>query len=55
MRALHTRIHAIASHHLEQVVRALIEANADVEKVNKDFFTALMISAQNGHDQVHSS
>ena len=37
-----------APHH-EQVARALIEAGADLEKVNKDSFTALMISAQNGH------
>ena len=43
-------VHTSSSHHLEQVVRALLEAKADPEKVNKDSFTALMIAAQNGHD-----
>ena len=38
----------------EQCARALIEAKADLEKVNKDSFTALMISAQNGHEPVRA-
>ena len=46
------QFHTFSSHCLEQVARALIEAKADLEKVNKDSFTALMLSAQNGHAQV---
>ena len=38
----------------EQCTRALIEAKADLEKVNKDSFTALMISAQLGHEPVRA-
>ena len=37
---------------LEQVARHLLEANANIEAVNNDGFTAIMISAQNGHADV---
>ena len=43
-------VHTSCSHHLEQVVRALLEAKADPEKVQAEGFTALMCAAQNGHD-----
>ena len=40
------------SHHHEQVARALIENGAAVNSQNEDGFSALMLSAQNGHEQV---
>ena len=52
MRALHTRIHAIASHHLDQVARELLKAGAAVDATEEDGFTALMLAAQDGHEQV---
>ena len=48
-------IHICCSHHLEQVVRALLENGAAVNSQSNEGFTALMAAAQNGHDQVHSS
>ena len=36
----------------EQVARALLEAKADIEAVSNRGGTALMLSAQNGHEQV---
>ena len=47
--------HTFSSHHLEQVVRALLENGAAVNSQANNGFTALMLAAQNGHDQVHSS
>ena len=44
------RFHTFSSHHLEQVARALLENWADLEKQTAKGFTALMLSAQNGHD-----
>ena len=38
----------------EQVVRALLEANANVEAVNNEGWTALMYACQNGHSEVGS-
>ena len=43
-------IHTTSSHHLDQVARAMIEARAEVDKVGPQGFTALMLSASNGHD-----
>jgi uncharacterized protein len=43
-------IHTSCSHHLEQVVRALLEAKADPEKQTLKGNTALIFAAQNGHD-----
>ena len=53
--ALHTCIHAIASHHLEQVARELLEAKCNVDHQNNKQWTALMYAAQNGHEQVRRS
>ena len=39
----------------DQVARALIEAKANLEAQQNEGWTALMYSAQNGHDQVRSS
>ena len=47
--------HTSCSHHLEQVVRALLENGAAVNSQNNLGGTALMLAAQNGHEQVHSS
>ena len=47
---MHTRNHAFAPHHHEQVARALIEAKADLEKQSKIGNTALIIACQNGHE-----
>ena len=55
MRALHTRIHAIASHNLDQVARELLVAGAAVDAIEEDGWTALMFAAQNGHEQVSST
>ena len=38
----------------EQVVRHLLEAKANIEAVNNDGFTAIMICAQNGHADVRA-
>ena len=54
-RALLTRIHAIVSHHLEQVARELLVAKANVNHQSNDGRTALMQAAQNGHEEVCSS
>ena len=43
-------LHTSSSHHLDQVVRALLEAKADPEKVQADGVNALMLAAQIGHD-----
>ena len=48
-------IHICCSHHLEQVVRALLEAGAAVNSQNNEGVTALIKAAQSGHEQVHSS
>ena len=50
-----SHIHTLYSPHLEQVARALLENKADPEKQTSKGFTALMVSAQNGHDQVRKS
>ena len=50
-----TRFHTFCSHHLEQVLRALLEAKADPEKQTLKGSTALILAAQNGHEQVHDS
>ena len=49
------RFHTCSSHHLDQVARALLENGAAVNSQANNGFTALMLAAQNGHDQVHSS
>ena len=43
-------LHTSSSHHLDQVVRALLENDAKADATEEDGFTALMFSAQNGHD-----
>ena len=48
-------VHTSSSHHLEQVVRALLENGGDLEKQQNQGFTALMLAAQNGHEQVRST
>ena len=48
-------IHTFSSHHLDQVVRALLENGGDLEKQQNQGFTALMLAAQNGHGQVRST
>ena len=48
-------IHTFCSHHLEQVLRALLEAKANIEATEEDGWTALMFCAQNGHVSVRSS
>ena len=53
--SLCAQIHTYSSHHLEQVARALLENGAAVNSQANNGFTALMLAAQNGHDQVHSS
>ena len=45
-------IHICCSHHLEQVVRALLEAGAAVNSQANNGFTALMLAAETGHEQV---
>ena len=45
-------VHTISSHHFEQVVRALLEAKANLEAALPSGRTSLMIAAQNGHEQV---
>ena len=40
------------SHHIDQVARALLENGAAVNSQNNNGFSALMLSAQNGHEQV---
>ena len=45
-------VHTFSSHHLEQVTRALLEAGAAVNSQKNNGFTALMLAAQNGHEQV---
>ena len=40
------------SHHLDQVARALIENGATVNSQANNGLSALMLSAQNGHEQV---
>ena len=47
--------HTLSSHHLEQVARALIKNGANLEAQMNSGHTALMLSAQNGHEQVRSS
>ena len=54
-RALHTRIHAIVSHHLEQVARELLKAGAAIDAVENKQWTALMFAAQSGHEEVRRS
>ena len=44
--------HTFSSHHLEQVLRALLEAGAAVNSQANNGVTALMRAAQNGHEQV---
>ena len=46
------QFHTYCSHHLEQVLRALLENEAAVNSQNKKGWTALMYAAQNGHQQV---
>ena len=53
--AMHTRIHAFASHHHEQVARELLVAGAAVDHVDNEGWTALMTAAQDGHEQVRRS
>ena len=55
MTVLCAQFHTFSSHRLEQVARALIEAKADLEKQQEGGFSALMLSAQNGHEQVRST
>ena len=50
--SLCTQFHTFSSHHLEQVLRALLENEAAVNSQNKNGWTALMYAAQNGHQQV---
>ena len=38
----------------EQVARHLLEANANIEAVNNEGWTAIMYCAQNGHVEVHA-
>ena len=52
---MHTRIHAFASHHHEQVARELLKAGAAVDAVENKQWTALMFAAQDGHEQVSST
>ena len=52
MRALHKRIHAIASHHLDQVARALLEAGARKEIESNAGSTALSLARKNGHSEI---
>ena len=47
-----TRLHSFRSHHLEHVARELLKAKCNVDAAADDGFTALMLSAQNGHEQV---
>ena len=42
----------LCSHHHEQVARALLENGAAVNSQNNSGFSALMLSAHNGHEQV---
>ena len=51
---LRTQFHTYSSHHLDQVVRALLENGAAVDQTEEDDWTALMFAAQNGHEQVCS-
>ena len=44
----------LCSHHHEQVARALLENGAAVNSQNKKGYTALMYSAQDGHEEVCS-
>ena len=53
--SLCTQFHTFSSHHIEQVVRALLEAKANLEVQTNQGFTALIYAAQNGHEQVSSS
>ena len=43
-------IHTSCSHHLEQVLRALLEAKADPNKATKLGTTALIKACENGHE-----
>ena len=52
---MHTRIHAFASHHHEQIARELLKAGAAVDQTEEHGYTALMFAAQSGHEQVSSS
>ena len=47
-----TRIHSFRSHHLEQVARELLKAKCTVDAAANNGCTALILSAQNGHEQV---
>ena len=51
---LRTHFHTYSSHHLDQVARALLENNADIEKPNNNGWTPLMKACSNGHEQVRS-
>ena len=47
--ATHTRIHAFASHHHEQVVRELLEAGARKDVASS---AALSLARRNGHSEI---
>ena len=51
MRALHTRIHAFASHHLDQVARELLKAGAAVDNQTPKQVTALNMACDNAHEE----
>ena len=52
MLTLNSRIHVFCSHHLDQVTRELLKAKCNVDAAANNGFTALMLSALNGHEQV---
>ena len=39
---------------LEQVARHLLEANANIEAVQNQGFTSIMLASQTGHADVHA-
>ena len=51
-RTQHAHIHVFCSHHNEQVARELLKAKCNVDAAASNGVTALMLSAQNGHEQV---
>ena len=50
-RLLCAQFHTFSSHHLDQVVLALIEANANLEHQNPKKVTALNMACENAHEE----
>ena len=48
---MHTRIHAFASHHLEQVARELLKAGAAVDHQTPKQVTALNLACLDAHEK----